>query len=124
TRFGQNIQDHFDKYTKEVVSKDTEFNYQKEEKLFNQIIDYLCKSNDNIFKMSRRNFSTSVFDSIMLVIAENLDHFYKNDIKYLEKKIPLLINDPKFKQNAGSASSSQTKINAKIKIAKKMFEID
>lgn len=124
TRFGQNIQDHFDQYMMEVVSQKVRFDYPQEERLFLVIIDILSKSRKNLFKMSRRNFSTSVFDSVMLSMAENLDHFQEKGIDYIEHKLPYLIKDSEFKRNAGSASSSQSKINAKLKIAKKIFEVE
>lgn len=121
SRFGQNIQDHFDNYMREIVSGKIVFDYQNEKKLFEGILDILSSTKGNIFKMSRRMFSTSVFDSVMLSMASNISHFKLLGSKEIESKIKSLIADHDFKQNAGSASSSQTKINSKLKIAKDIF---
>lgn len=123
-RFGQNIQDHFDNYMKQVVSGDLEFDYQYEKELFIKILEILSKTRGNQFKMSRRAFSTSVFDSVMLAVASNPNHFESMETKLIEDTITKLISDAEFKKNAGSGSSSQTKINAKLRIAKKAFGID
>ena len=123
SRFGQNIQEHFDNYMREVISQKTDFTYSEEKKLFSEIISILAATKGNIFKMSRRAFSTSVFDSVMLTIATDTEYFKKKGSKFIESKIKELIANAEFRQNAGSASSSQTKINAKLKIAKHIFGI-
>lgn len=122
-RFGTNIQNHFDNYMKEIVTGLDKIDYEKEKELFKKIIAFLYKSDKNIFKMSNRKFSTSVFDTLMIVISEDYKYFSSKGIEYLEEKIPILISNPEFRKNAGSASSSQTKINGKIKIAKEVFEL-
>jgi uncharacterized protein with ParB-like and HNH nuclease domain len=124
TRFGQNIQDHFDKYMREVVKGDTKVDYNAERKLFLEVVTLLKGSKVNLFKMSRRNFSTSVFDSVMLSLATDTEYFKTKGIGFISEKISELIKSPEFKQNAGSASSSQTKINTKLKIAKQTFGLE
>jgi hypothetical protein len=120
-RFGQNIQQHFDNYMKEVVNEEKRFNYEEEEALFKRILKKIFSLNENIFKMSSLNFSTSLYDAIMLSAAGNIDKFEKISSSKLITLIENIKKDKDFRKNAGSASSSQTKINTKVKIAKKYF---
>ncbi len=115
--FEINIQKHMDEYMLKVSKNEIKFEYQKEEKLFKAICEKLNELGTDIFKLSTLNFSTSMYDAIMINFARNFEivRDIKNDI--LIDKINKLKVDKEFRKNTGAASSSKYRINNKIEIA-------
>lgn len=115
--FEINIQKHMDEYMLKVSKKQVKFEYQKEENLFNEICTILNGLSINIFKLSTLNFSTSMYDAIMINFARNFEMIKSMSKDELVNKIDKLKNDKEFRKNTGSASSSKYRINNKIEIA-------
>ncbi len=115
--FEVNIQKHMDEYMLKVSKGEVRFDYEKEEKLFKEICAELDKLNVNIFKLSTLNFSTSMYDAIMINFARNFGMIKNMDKLELVDRINKLKSDKEFRKNTGAASSSKYRINNKIEIA-------
>ena len=90
--------------------------------LFVNIMKVLEKLKDeNIFKLGKRYFTTSMYDAIMLSLSENMMDLEELDIEQLGKKIAILKEDDNFNKYVGSASSNPTSITNKVKIARKVL---
>lgn len=119
--FEVNIQKHMDEYMLKVSKGEVRFDYEKEEKLFKEICAELDELNVNIFKLSTLNFSTSMYDAIMINFARNFDFIKGMDRMELIDRIDKLKSDKEFRKNTGAASSSKYRINNKIEIAEKLL---
>ena len=113
TRYSQsNIQDYMDDYLQMEMDK----------ALFLNIIKILEELKDeNIFKLGRRYFTTSMYDAIMLSLSERTVDLESINIEQLGEKIVELKANEDFKKYVGSASSNPTSITNKVKIAKEVL---
>lgn len=121
TMFEKNIQRHMDKYMLEVSKGAIPFDYAKEEDIFKRTCDIIGKLQKNVFKLSTLNFSTSMYDALMINIALNLDtceNYTSEDLLY---RIECLKSDSEFRKNTNAASSSKYRISSKIEIAHKFL---
>ena len=75
----------------------------------------------NIFKLGKRYFTTSMYDAIMLSLSESTIKLKELDIDQLSKNIEILKENNDFNKYVGSASSNPTSITNKVKIAKKVL---
>jgi uncharacterized protein with ParB-like and HNH nuclease domain len=116
-----NIQQHMSNYMLKVSKSPEVFEFDKEKSLFNRIINVLKVLDENIFKLERITFSTSMFDAIMVNIAENIDYIEGLPKDKLMNIIISLTKDLKFRKHTGSASSSRNRISTKIELAKSFF---
>ena len=90
--------------------------------LFVNIMKILEKLKDeNIFKLGKRYFTTSMYDAITLSLSENTIDSEELNIEQLGKKIAILKEDDNFNKYVGSASSNPTSITNKVKIARKVL---
>ena len=76
---------------------------------------------ENIFKLGRRYFTTSMYDAIMLSLSESTIKLEELDVAQLGEKIANLKENDEFNKYVGSASSNPTSITNKVKIAKKVL---
>lgn len=123
TRYSQsNIQDYMDDYLESRCKEFNEVQMEMDKALFLNIIKILEKLKDeNIFKLGRRYFTTSMYDAIMLSLSERTVDLESINIEQLGEKIVELKANEDFKKYVGSASSNPTSITNKIKIAKKVL---
>ena len=121
TMFEKNIQRHMDKYMLEVSKGTIPFDYEKEEVIFERTCRIINSLQQNVFKLSTLNFSTSMYDALMINIALNLDTCEKYTPEDLLQKIDDLKNDGEFRKNTNAASSSKYRISSKIDIAHKFL---
>lgn len=117
------IQDFFDKVMKNQSEMPDKNKIDVTFKKFNVIISFILKEESfkDVFKLSRLNFSTSMFDSIMLSLATTTKQIENIDIYEFISKVEALKLDPEFRKNAGSGSSNLTSINNKLIIARKVL---
>lgn len=114
------IQDFFDKIMMNMsISPDIDLISNTKLKFY-KIVDYIEKNEENVFSLSRLNFSTSMYDAIMLTVAEE-ELYDKITPQQLIERVELLKSSVEFKRYAGSASSSKTNIENKLVVAKKVF---
>jgi hypothetical protein len=123
TRYSQaNIQDYMDDYLKERCENYNEAEVTRDENQFRSILSFLLKLKDNdIFKLGRRYFSTSMYDAIMLSLSDTTVNVGALDADVLSRKIEILKDDEEFNKYVGSASSNPTSITNKVKVAKKIL---
>ncbi|MCI8551138.1 MAG: DUF262 domain-containing protein [Lachnospiraceae bacterium] len=117
TTFEKNIQQHMDEYMLKVSKKEINFDYKREEEVFKQTCKIIQGLQKNVFKLSTLKFSTSMYDSLMINIALNLEKCMKYSAEEFREKIELLKKDKEFRKNTNSSSSSKYRINSKIEIA-------
>ena len=119
--FELNIQKHMDEYMLKISKNELTFDYNKEKKDFINLCTRLAQLNTNIFKLATLNFSTSMYDAIMVNLGRNLpllDNISNSD---LLQRIQVLKADQDFRKNTNAASSSKYRINNKIEIAEKIL---
>lgn len=121
TTFEKNIQTHMDNYMLKISKGKINFAYEEEEKVFKQTCEVIQRLKENAFKLSRLNFSTSMYDALMINIALNIEEVKKYSMEELKHKINELKNDKEFRKNTNAASSSKYRINRKIEIAHKIL---
>ncbi len=123
TRYSQaNIQDYMDEYLESQCKEFDDEKIQADKVLFSKIMELLESLKDeNIFKLGKRYFTTSMYDAIMLSLSDNSIELEELDIEELGKKITILKENKEFNRYVGSASSNPTSITNKVKIAKKVL---
>ncbi|WP_281724762.1 DUF262 domain-containing protein [Lachnoclostridium phocaeense] len=123
TRYSQaNIQDYMDEYLESQCKEFDDMKMQADKVLFSKIMELLESLKDeNIFKLGKRYFTTSMYDAIMLSLSDNSIELEELDIEELGKKIATLKENKEFNKYVGSASSNPTSITNKVKIAKKVL---
>ena len=123
TRYSQaNIQDYMDEYLESQCKEFDDTKIQADKVLFSKIMESLENLKDeNIFKLGKRYFTTSMYDAIMLSLSDHSIELEELDIEKLGKKIAILKENEDFNKYVGSASSNPTSITNKVKIAKKVL---
>ncbi|BCG58278.1 DUF262 domain-containing protein [Paenibacillus sp. URB8-2] len=116
-----NIQQHMSKYMLEMSKNPNLFDFKSEEKLFKRVVKLLNQLGDQIFKLERVNFSTSMYDSILINFANNIDYIETLAVEEVTQKIEQLKSNEDFRKNTRSASSGRGRVSAKIELAKRFF---
>ena len=88
TRYSQaNIQDYMDDYLESQCKEFDDTQIETDKTLFVNIMKILEKLKDeNIFKLGKRYFTTSMYDAIMLSLSENTIDLEELNIEQLGKK--------------------------------------
>lgn len=117
------IQDFFDKIMKKQCETPNSDEIIKFEEKFINIFTYIYNidSNGNMFRLARLNFSTSMYDSIVITLAETNKRLEDIPAEDFLLSIEKLKKDDDFKAHAGSASSNASNIREKIRVAKKIL---
>lgn len=123
TRYSQsNIQDYMDDYLENQCKNYNAEDVARDKELFEKIMHILTQlKDDNIFKLGRRYFTTSMYDAIMLCLSDPKVELSQLNIDELRANIILLKEKEEFKKYVGSASSNPTSITNKVKIAKQVL---
>lgn len=123
TRYSQaNIQDYMDDYLESQCTEVDEVQMETDRVKFSNIMKILEELKDeNIFKLGKRYFTTSMYDAIMLSLSDSTVDLEKVNINQLGEKIAILKESEDFNKYVGSASSNPTSITNKVKIAKKVL---
>lgn len=119
--FELNIQKHMDEYMLKISKKELTFDYDKEKKDFIKLCTRLGQLNTNIFKLATLNFSTSMYDAIMVNLGRDLSLLDNISDSDLLQRIQNLKADQDFRKNTNASSSSKYRINNKIEIAEKFL---
>ena len=123
TRYSQaNIQDYIDDYLESQCTEFDEVQMETDRVMFSNIMKILEELKDeNIFKLGKRYFTTSMYDAIMLSLSDSTVDLENVNINQLGEKIVILKESEAFNKYVGSASSNPTSITNKVKIAKKVL---
>lgn len=117
----ENISQHMTKFMQKAVKNDS-FPYGDIRFVFKQTIQLLAPFGKDIFRVGNNTFSTSLFDSITVGIAENIEHYLKVDSHLIQGKIEELKKTTEFRNLMGSAASSQSRVIKRMAISSKIFE--
>lgn len=114
------IQDFFDKIMKKQCETPEIAEIANFEEKFIAIFSFInnIDPNGNMFRLARLNFSTSMYDSIVIALAETNWKIDDISSENLLNNIEILKQDEDFKSHAGSASSNATNIREKLRVAK------
>lgn len=129
TRYKQDtIQDYMDDYMENRCKKPNPELLERDKQTFNKIIDFLYDLENvlefDVFKLSKFYFTTSMYDSIMLSLASQIEKVNQLDKEDIKNRINVLRVDETFNKYVGSASSNPASITNKVDVAKKiLFEI-
>jgi len=119
-KINENTEFFLNSFMEKSVKKE-EFNIQYYRDIFNQVITMIDNIGDEkIFRNTRNLFVPSDFEGITIGLAQNINHYIGN-IELLKSKIRELKEDEKFRQVSGPASSSKTRIKARLKRANEIF---
>jgi len=116
----ENISEHMTSFMKRIVSytgRISDF-----EEIFNRTLNLLQPIGKEVFRGSNHVLSTSLYDGIMIGIAQNIDKYESKDTPYLIKKINILKSDEDFKRASGSAANSKTRIQKRLQVANELFK--
>lgn len=116
------IQEYMDKYMKKMSENPNRDQINKDKQIFFSIIDFLKSlQKSDIFKLSRQNFTTSMYDALMLSLASQIESLIQLNKEIISEKIDTLKNDNKFTKYTGSASSNPTNITNKVQVANRVL---
>lgn len=123
TRYPQsNIQDFMDEYLENKCQHFDEEEVRQDILIFENVMSIIQQlKGQEIFKLGRRSFTTSLYDAIMLTLSDPKIQFDALDVGMLAKRISLLKADQNFNKYVGSASSNPTSITNKVDIAKQIL---
>ncbi len=115
------IEDFFDKIMKKQCETPDVEKIEKTTQVFMEICTYLQPAGCDIFKLSRLNLSTSMFDSIFLSLATTSKNYHAIATDIFVGRVAELRENADFKKYAGAASSNPSAINNKLIIARKIL---
>ncbi|MDT8903952.1 DUF262 domain-containing protein [Anaeroselena agilis] len=115
------IQDFFDKIMKKQCETPDKEIIARAAQIFTEICSYLRPLGYEIFKLARLNFSTSMFDAILLSLSTTTKDYKSIAQDTFKARVDLLREDDAFKRNAGAASSNASAINNKLIIARRIL---
>lgn len=121
TKFEGNIQKHMDNYMLKVSKGEEIFNYIEEENLFTRVINKINDLGPEIFSLATLNFSTSMYDIIMIKFAIHIDEIDKLSKNKIIKILDNIKDDDEFRNETKSSSSSRHRMTKKMNITEKYF---
>jgi len=117
----QNISQHMTNYMKKAVKSPGTITLL--ENKFNEVIDILSPIGKKIFRGANHVFSTSLFDCVMIGLANNISKYKKERTDVIIGKIDELKASESFKKASGSASASKSRILKRIEVANQIFGV-
>jgi len=97
-------------------------NYTLYKNKFDEVITLLdALNNPRIFNASNGSFSPSLFESVMVIAAQNIDYIKENN-NILNCYIEKLKTDSEFKKHSGTASSSKHRNKRRLERADSLFK--
>ncbi|MFD3165185.1 DUF262 domain-containing protein [Herpetosiphon sp. NSE202] len=119
----KNISEHMTEFMKNSV-ENSEFDFNKYETLLLRVVDVLSKIGPDVFKGKNGGFSASIYDVVTIGIAKYIDRYEKAEISVINDKIRELYHDSEFISAMGTASNNKARINKRIEIAERLFNIN
>lgn len=117
----KSIAQHMTDFMKESVKKE-DFNYSKYETILNRTVEILLPLGSQIFRSKNGEFSTAVYDTTMIGIAENI-HLYGNaKPNIIKNKINEVKSDEVYQKITRSGgNNSVQRVKKRLEIAKQLF---
>lgn len=118
----KNMSNHMTEFMKDAV-KNKSFDF-KLEKLFKETFEVLQPLGYNIFRFnSNYQFSTSLYDAIILGIANNIEAYKNMEVGEIKEKVDGLKSDDEFRRYTGPSASSKTRVKKRLNRAKEYFKV-
>lgn len=121
TKFEGNIQKHMDDYMLNVSKCEETFDYAYEEALFKRVINKINDLGKEIFTLATLNFSTSMYDVIMVKFAKYIEYIDKLSKDQIIDILENLKSDQEFRNETKSSSSSRHRLTKKMAISERYF---
>lgn len=120
----ENVNDNTENYLNDFMESavsNPEFDYDKYENKFIEVLDILMSLNDDgIFRNSRNLFVPAEFEGVTIGITQNIERF-RNNNELLKSKIQELKSDDDFRRFSGTASNSKSRIKTRLKRVQEIF---
>lgn len=110
-------------YMKKSVQEE-DYDYHGVKQVFDRTIHVLRKLDSTIFRYVNNQFSTSLYEGIMVGIAKNIKFYEQMPIEQLREKVTSIRNDEIFNKYKGAAASSKSRLVNRMKSALKHFGVD
>lgn len=117
-----NISQHMTDFMKEAVKDPEKIGFYRD--ILHKTLRIIEPLGKDTFRGRNNNFSTSLYDGIMIGISMNIDKYELAEQSFLENKIFKLKNDDDFRAASGSGSASKTRVSKRLAIAQKIFSED
>lgn len=114
-----NISQHMTDFMKEAVKNPQKIDFYKD--ILHKTLEVIKPLGKDTFRGRNNNFSTSLYDGIMIGISMNIGKYSGADKSFLDSKIEELKNDEDFRAASGSGSASKTRVSKRLAIAQKIF---
>lgn len=123
---GKNVKSSIAQHMTEFMrtaAEDKNFNYGLYEQLFTRTIDLLAPLGSTIFRAKKNGvFSTAVYDTTMIGIAENIHLYGGANISKIKGKIELVKNDEKYQAMTRSGgNNSVQRVRKRLEFSKEIF---
>lgn len=117
----KSIAQHMTDFMKESALNQN-FNYDKYEVIFNKTIDLLSPLGYEIFRSKNREFSTAIYDTTMIGIAENIHLYSAARPAVIRAKVQEIKSDEIFQKITRSGgNNSIQRVKKRIEISKILF---
>lgn len=104
------------------AAQNKSFNYALYEQVFNKTISILAPLGSNAFRAKGYNFSTAVYDTTMIGIAENIHLYGSAKIDKIKSKIEIIKGDEKYRTMTRSGgNNSIERVRKRLIFSKEIF---
>lgn len=117
----KNMSSYMTQYMKDAI-ENSDFNYEDKD-IFYRTVKVLKDIDNTMFRFNNNQFSTSLYDAIMVGIAKNIDEYETEKKEFIQQKINSLKDDEDFRQYTGSASSSKSRVIKRMARAMEIFSL-
>ncbi|MCP4107610.1 MAG: hypothetical protein GY749_19050 [Desulfobacteraceae bacterium] len=115
------IDQHMTYYMKNVA-ENPDFDYDTVKNVFFKTVSVLEPLGNNIFHSSKGDFATSLFDIIMIGIAEHIDNYAEIPAKLISDKINQKVkSNDEIKKLSGRGANSRDRVIFRLKKANELF---
>ncbi|MDR6784601.1 hypothetical protein ABIE26_003247 [Pedobacter africanus] len=115
------IAQHMTEFMKNAVENKS-FNYGMYEQVFNKTISILAPLGDKTFRAKSHVFSTAVFDTTMIGIAENIHLYGGAKSEKIKAKIEVVKSDEKYQAMTRSGgNNSVQRVRKRLEFSKEIF---
>lgn len=112
---------HMTSFMREAVQND-EFDYDKYRDIFRKTFDVLSRLGKNLFCSKNDEFSTAIYDTTTIGIAENIKLYEKAEPDIIKKKIEQVkSNDIYQKMVRSGGNNSIQRVKKRLEFAKSIF---
>ena len=116
-----NISQHMTDFMRSVVEEKVDFDYELMKKKLSMTSKLLLEVGDDAFKARNNAFSSSLYDAVFVLVAENIEIYKNINIEKIKSAISQIKNNQEFQSLMGSSAASNTRVKKRQLIAKDIF---